>query len=309
MAQQPSNPLMAKALRRSRAPVPAQRRPTPRSPPSRRPRRSAHRRRRRFPAMRPAEARSPSRCWSRRRRDRPGRRRRQGRRPIRSPALIAATSVPSPPSGLPPQAATRTSSPTISRTMSAAPFATSAECETITMATLPAIRHDRPARRRPLRSGARSTWRRDRDGRSSARRGTRRGPWSRASARSPPAPSSATARTFAISAPGAAPSAAPACSACRVGTSTSSMVFSPTSELAALLDRLDALAEGLGEARGIVRHGRLAHRHEQAAVERPGSAADLHHEGLAGLEQGLVERQRLRAPRAPARSHRSRAAC
>ena len=50
--------------------------------------------------------------------------------------MIASTYVPSPPSGLPPHQASGTSSPTIWRTMSAAPSATSGECETMTMPTL-----------------------------------------------------------------------------------------------------------------------------------------------------------------------------
>ena len=50
-------------------------------------------------------------------------------------AMIEATSVPSPPAGLPPLAATGTSWPTIWRTMSTVPCATSAEWETITMPT------------------------------------------------------------------------------------------------------------------------------------------------------------------------------
>ena len=68
---------------------------------------------------------------------------------------------------------------------------------------------------------------------------------------------------------------------------------------AALLHRLDALAEDFRDAGGILRRARLAHRHEQAAVERPGRAADLHHQGHAGLLQGLVERQGGELRRAP----------
>src|SRR5439155_18389349 len=49
---------------------------------------------------------------------------------------IAATSVPRPPSGLPPVHASGTLSPTICRTMSAAPSATLGECDTITTPTL-----------------------------------------------------------------------------------------------------------------------------------------------------------------------------
>ena len=83
----------------------------------------------------PATARSPFRCWFRRRRDRPGWRRRAATRPRRSPRRICCTSVPRPPSGLPPQCATFTSSPTICRTISAVPRATSGECETMTRDT------------------------------------------------------------------------------------------------------------------------------------------------------------------------------
>src|SRR4029078_9904228 len=71
---------------------------------------------------------------------------------------ILATSVPSPPSGLPPQKPSGTSWPTIWRTMSAVPFATSSECDTMTMPTLsltgifsiPPINHHPGVSRYPL---------------------------------------------------------------------------------------------------------------------------------------------------------------
>src|SRR6478735_4790203 len=50
-------------------------------------------------------------------------------------AMMAATSVPRPPSALPPAAASGTLSPTTWRTMSTAPSATLAECDTMTMPT------------------------------------------------------------------------------------------------------------------------------------------------------------------------------
>src|SRR5206468_9201461 len=53
---------------------------------------------------------------------------------------IASTLVPRPPAGLPPHHASGTLFPTICRTMSAAPFATSGECDTMTMPTFFAIR-------------------------------------------------------------------------------------------------------------------------------------------------------------------------
>ena len=62
--------------------------------------------------------------------------------------MIASTLVPSPPSGLPPQKASGTSSPTIWRTMSAVPSATCGECETMTMPTLLMLMaHAAPTRR------------------------------------------------------------------------------------------------------------------------------------------------------------------
>src|SRR5258708_25323352 len=54
-------------------------------------------------------------------------------------ARMAATSVPRPPSALPPVKARGTVSPTIWRTMSAAPSATLVECETMTTPTCAAV--------------------------------------------------------------------------------------------------------------------------------------------------------------------------
>src|ERR1700716_1137588 len=54
-------------------------------------------------------------------------------------ARMAATSVPRPPSALPPVKARGTVSPTICRTMSAAPSATLLECETMTTPTFPVV--------------------------------------------------------------------------------------------------------------------------------------------------------------------------
>ena len=99
-------------------------------------------------------------------------------------AMIASTLVPSPPSGLPPHQASGTSSPTIWRTMSAAPSATFGECETMTMPTLPSCAALQRLRRpraiiSALERAPGSMWPIER------RRGTRRGRGSPSSARSP----------------------------------------------------------------------------------------------------------------------------
>src|SRR5712664_1078649 len=103
--------------------------------------------------------------------------------------LIAATSVPRPPSALPPQWATRTSRPTICRTMAAAPRATSEEWETITIETRSVMASSTPGRRHRRRAPA-GCWRkrRDRGVRCSAPAGRKRGPWSPATAGWTPGP-------------------------------------------------------------------------------------------------------------------------
>src|SRR5688572_9494453 len=88
-------------------------------------------------------------------------------------AMICPTSVPRPPEGLPPVQAKGTSSPTIWRTMSAAPSATLGECETMTTPTLSITLS--PELERRLRSSTRATARRGPYARSIGLRGTRRG--------------------------------------------------------------------------------------------------------------------------------------
>src|SRR5579871_599719 len=100
-------------------------------------------------------------------------------------AMIEATSVPRPPAGFPPLPATGTSWPTIWRTMSTVPLATSAECETMTIPTRLVMRLGllpRPlnptARRRRHGPEAGSIGLPGRDGRSTSRPETTLGPWS-----------------------------------------------------------------------------------------------------------------------------------
>ena len=82
----------------------------------------------------------------------------------------------------------------------------------------------------------------------------------------------------------------PANIAC-TGTRTSSKVFCPASELSARLDGLDRLIRRRDEigARRVLRK-RLAELHEESADERPGGAADLHHQCHADRLQHLGQR-------------------
>ena len=164
--------------------------------------------------------------------------------------------------------------------MSAVPAATSAECDTMTMPTLPLMLHgassrtsqtardDQRARARArvhvadralAEEGGAAADRLHRHGRLGRRVGGR-------GDGSPPA-----GERIARPAP-----------------STSSMVFWPTSDLPRALTASIAAPKARDEV-GAVGLGRqlLAERHEQRAVERPGRAADLHHQ------------RRCRSPSAP----------
>ena len=97
-----------------------------------------------------------------------------------------------------------------------------------------------------------------------------------------------------------------AVSAC-TGTSTSSMVFCPTSDLPRALTASTAAPKRLRQiVVRAVRRQFLAQRHEQRAVQRARGAADLHHQRHADRLQRF--RQRLAASLVELGQHRLEAA-
>src|SRR5882757_6382452 len=212
-------------------------------------------------------------------------------------ARMAATSVPKPPSTLPPVKARGTAPPTIWRTMSAAPSATLLECETMTTPTCAAVL-------RVMASGS------DRiaDGRNHQRRG------SRARIEVPDRTLAQKRRAAAdrLHRPGRLgggerfrphPGTEPLAARTQHGGDRDQHVehrLLPGLRFAARLHRFDRSSKGLGERcrRRHVRH-RLAEREEKSPVEGSRRAADLHHESRPhplqsfGQRLGRCGRQRL----------------
>ena len=94
------------------------------------------------------------------------------------------------------------------------------------------------------------------------------------------------------------------------GTRTSSMVFSPACERPRALTALTPLPKTSARSSGsLLLRQRIAGGQKEAAVERPGRAADGHHQRLADCLERLVER--LRADRIELAQHRLeiRASC